>query len=593
MLQRTVLVLALAAALFSGYSVGAQSPAPEITPGPYALGADSMRQPGVPQGTVTKHTWASTIFPGTVRDYWVYVPAQYQAGTPAAVMVFQDGGNYVREDGGWRVPVVFDNLIHRKEMPVTIGVFVNPGVVPAATDQAQPRFNRSFEYDAVSDRYVRFLLDEILPEVGKTYSLAQDGNSRAIAGASSGAIAAFTAAWQRPDAFSRVLSTIGTYVGLRGGNEYPTLVRKSEPKPLRVFLQDGSSDLNIYAGDWWLANQQMLSALTFAGYDVTHVWGDGGHDGKQGGAILPDALRWLWRGYPKPIGPGSASKQPLMTAVLLPDETWRLVAPLEARRAGAVAANAGGDVFFVDGDRLMRAANGSTTVVSRDGGSGVSALRVGADGRVYASRPAEERIVKIDASGRESIAADGVAADDFVVSHAGHIYAIDASNRRLTTVIAGGTPAADAVPVDRPGGVMLTPDQTILLVSDRAGRFVYSYQVQPDGRLAHGQPYFHLHVREEAAGSEAGAMATDANGYLYVVTDLGVQVCDQPGRVNGIIALPWRSPASAGAPGAITFGGAALSELYLSTPAGIYARKTRVTGVLPSQPPVKPPTPRL
>jgi enterochelin esterase-like enzyme len=589
--QRIVVAFVVTIALLSG--LDAQTPGPEIARGPYTLGPDSTRQPGVPQGTVTKFTWTSTIFPGTVRDYWVYVPAQYQAGTPAAVMVFQDGGNYVREDGGWRVPIVFDNLIHRKEMPVTIGVFVNPGVVPAGSDQAQPRFNRSFEYDAVSDRYVRFLLDEILPEVGKTHSLAQDGNSRAIAGASSGAIAAFTAAWQRPDAFSRVLSTIGTYVGLRGGNEYPTLVRKSEPKPLRIFLQDGSNDLNIYAGDWWLANQQMLSALTFAGYDVTHVWGDGGHDGKQGGAILPDALRWLWRDYPKPIGPGSASQQPLMTAILLPDEGWRLVAPIEARRAGAITANSAGDVFFVDGDRLMRVANGSTTVLSREGGSGVSALRAGHDGGVYASQPSKQRIVRVDGTGRESTTASDVVASDFVISHAGHTYAIDASTRRLTTVVARGVPATDDVPVERPGGVMLTPDQTILLVSDRAGRFVYSYQVRPDGRLAHGQPYFHLHVREETTASNAGAMATDTNGYLYVVTDLGVQVCDQPGRVNGIIALPWRSPASAGAPGGISFGGAGLTELYLSTPAGIYARKTRVTGVLPSQPPVKPPTPRL
>jgi len=591
MLQRAVIAFAINVALLSG--LGAQAPSPAITPGPYALGPDSMRQPGVPQGTVTRHTWASAIFPGTARDYWVYVPAQYESGTPAAVMVFQDGGNYVREDGGWRVPIVFDNLIHRKEMPVTIGVFVNPGIVAARSDQAQPRFNRSFEYDAVSDRYVRFLLEEILPEVGKTYSLAQDGNSRAIAGASSGAIAAFTAAWQRPDAFSRVLSTIGTYVGLRGGNEYPTLVRKSEPKPLRIFLQDGSNDLNIYAGDWWLANQQMLSALTFAGYDVTHVWGDGGHDGKQGGAILPDALRWLWRDYPKPIGPGSASKQPLMTAILLPEESWRLIAPSEARRAGAVTANAAGDVFFADGDRLMRVANGSASVLSREGGSGVSALRAGADDRLYASQPAKQRIVTIDAKGRESIVATGVAADDFVVSHAGHIYAIDAANRRLTTVIARGAPLTEAAPVERPRGVMLTPDQAILLVSDGAGRFVYSYQVRPDGRLAHGQPYFHLHVREEAMDSAAGAMAMDSNGYLYVVTDIGVQVCDQPGRVNGIIAPPWRSPVSDRAPGAITFGGAGLNELYLSTAAGIYARRMRVTGVLPSQPPVKPPTPRL
>src|SRR5690606_14878039 len=132
-------------------------PARHYTPGP-----DSQVQPGVPRGTVTKYTWTSTIYPGTVRDYWVYVPAQYDPAKPAAVMVFQDGENYVREDGSWRVPVVFDNLIHRGEMPVTIGIFINPGVVPAANEQALPRFNRSVEYDDVSDRYARFLIEEIL-----------------------------------------------------------------------------------------------------------------------------------------------------------------------------------------------------------------------------------------------------------------------------------------------------------------------------------------------------------------------------------------------------------------------------------------------
>jgi gluconolactonase len=240
-------------------------------------------------------------------------------------MVFQDGANYVKADGSWRVPIVFDNLIHRKEMPVTIGIFVNPGAAPAANDTALPRFNRSVEYDSITDRYARFPLDELIPEVAKTYNLRTDGNSRAIAGASSGAIAAFAAAWQRPDGFCRVFSTIGTYVGLRGGNDLPTLIRKTEPRPLRVFLQDGSNDLNIYGGNWSLANQEMLSAFEFAGYDVEHVWGDGGHDGKHGGSILPDALRWLWHGYPAPLAPAGESKQPVVTNILQPGEGWQLV----------------------------------------------------------------------------------------------------------------------------------------------------------------------------------------------------------------------------------------------------------------------------
>ena len=167
----------------------------------YPLGPDSERHPDVPKGAVTKYTWTSQIFPGTVRDYWVYIPAQYKPGSAACVMIFQDGGGHVAEDGRWRVPVVFDNLINKHEMPVTIGIFINPGVLPALSADQQNRYNRSFEYDALGDRYARFLIEEILPEVGKSYNLSSDPNDRAIAGASSGGIAAFTAAWIGPTLF--------------------------------------------------------------------------------------------------------------------------------------------------------------------------------------------------------------------------------------------------------------------------------------------------------------------------------------------------------------------------------------------------------
>jgi enterochelin esterase family protein len=249
-------------------------------------GPDSKEQPDVPKGKVTEHTWTSTIFPGTQRKYWVYVPAQYQHDRkkPACVMVFQDGGSYVKLNGDFRVPTVFDNLIHHKQMPVTIGIFINPGR------------NRSFEYDTLSDQYARFLEKEILPEVGKHYALRQDAAGRAICGISSGGICAFTVAWQRPDLFSKVLSHVGSFTNIRGGDVYPGIIRKTKPrKPIRVFLQDGSKDLDNEHGNWPLANQQMAAALKFAGYDYKFVYGDGGHNGKHGGAILPESLRWLWR----------------------------------------------------------------------------------------------------------------------------------------------------------------------------------------------------------------------------------------------------------------------------------------------------------
>lgn len=278
----------------------------------YPVPPDAIRQDGVPVGKVTKHEWNSKIFPGTVRDYWVYVPAQYDGQTPAAVMVFQDGGGYVNEKGDHKTPIVFDNLIHKKEMPVTIGIFINPGNDPVKNPrregvQFRPS-NRSFEYDTLSDQYARFLLEEILPEVGKTYKLTDDPEMRAIGGASSGAICAFTVAWERPDHFRKVLSHIGSYTSIAyrpakdgqpmrpGGDLYPTLVRKTTPKkPIRVFLQDGRNDLDNPHGNWFLANQQMEAALKFAKYDVKAVWGDGAHNGKHAGSILPDSLRWLWR----------------------------------------------------------------------------------------------------------------------------------------------------------------------------------------------------------------------------------------------------------------------------------------------------------
>lgn len=260
----------------------------------YVLGADSQRQEGVPQGTVTQHQWTSQIFAGTVRDYWVYVPAQYDPSQPACVMVFQDGQWYQDVERDFRVPVVFDNLIHRGEMPVTIGIFINPGVIPPSQEGEAPRNNRSYEYDSLSDQYARFLLEEILPEVGQTYNLTTDPAGRAICGISSGGICAWTAAWERPDAFGLVLSQVGSFTNIRGGHVYPALIRKIERKPIRVFLQDGSNDLDNHFGNWPLANQEMAAALKYAGYEYEFVYGEGGHSGKHGGAILPDSLRWLW-----------------------------------------------------------------------------------------------------------------------------------------------------------------------------------------------------------------------------------------------------------------------------------------------------------
>ncbi len=258
----------------------------------YEIHPDARERAGVPKGKLTQMPpWHSKIFPGTTRDWWVYVPAQYDASNPASVMVFQDG-NTARQ---YVVPV-FDNLIAKGDIPVMVGIFIEPGGVKAARD------NRSFEYDTLSDQYARFLVEEIFPEVEKTVRLRRDASSRGIAGQSSGAIAAFTVAWERPNEFSKVLSGIGSFTNIQagkslreGGHNYAALIRRVPRKPIRIFMQDGANDLDNINGSWWLANQTLARSFAYAGYDYRFEQGQGFHNNNHIRAILPDALRWLWR----------------------------------------------------------------------------------------------------------------------------------------------------------------------------------------------------------------------------------------------------------------------------------------------------------
>jgi enterochelin esterase family protein len=312
-------LVAIAAGVLSSLPEGAAAQ----TAGAYALGPDSLPQAGVPKGELRgPFEFRSQILAGTVRKYWVYIPAQYTGNPPANVLVFQDGQRAANPKGALRVPQVLENLIHRGDIPVTIGIFVTPGqrgdAYPEDLGMKNPD-NRAAEYDALGDAYARFVVEELLPEVGQTYALSADPAARAIGGASSGAIAAFTVAWHRPDQFGNVISLIGSYTSISyrpaqdgramqpGGDLYPTLIRKGSIRPLKIFLQDGSADLDNEHGNWFLANQQMLAALAYANaaadekgvpgprYEVEHVWGDGGHSDAHGGAILPDILRWIWR----------------------------------------------------------------------------------------------------------------------------------------------------------------------------------------------------------------------------------------------------------------------------------------------------------
>lgn len=266
----------------------------------YVLGPKSQRHANVPMGAITKHEWTSTVFKDTKREYFVYVPVQYDGTQPACLMVFQDGHAYVDEQGQFRVPVVFDNLIHSGEMPVCIGVFINPGHNGDTIPENRWRSsNRSFEYDTLSDQYVRFVVEELLPHIvtEQKLNVSPEPADRAICGISSGGICAFTAAWEHPEWFSKVLSHVGSFTNIRGGHNYEAMIRKTDRKPIRVFLQDGDGDLDNEHGNWWLSNLQMEKSLKFKGYDYRFVGGTGGHNGKHGGAILPESLIWLWRDH--------------------------------------------------------------------------------------------------------------------------------------------------------------------------------------------------------------------------------------------------------------------------------------------------------
>jgi enterochelin esterase family protein len=311
----------------AGQQAGAaQQPRPRIQepmpPGPdpnsqYRLGPDSMPQEGVPKGEIRgPYELPSNVYAGTSHTYWIYVPAQYDPSVPAALMIYQDGKSFKNEDGDFRAQNVMDNLIYRHEIPVMIGVFINPGRTPEQAlanpqDWGDRTTNRPTEYNTLDDKYARVITEELMPVLYKQFNISKDPDMHGIGGSSSGAIAAFTVAWQRPNDFRKVLSNVGSFVDLKGGYVYPDLVLASEKKPIRVFLCDGRNDHRGYGrtgvyhekDDWFFQNVRLMKALTQKGYDVNYTWGMNLHGGKFGGAILPDMMRWLWRDGPVSTDP--------------------------------------------------------------------------------------------------------------------------------------------------------------------------------------------------------------------------------------------------------------------------------------------------
>ncbi len=552
-------------------------------------------QAGVAHGTVTPMpSLKSAIFPDTTRNWWIYVPAQYRPDGSAALMVFQDGQKYIDPKGTWRVPIVFDNLIARGEMPVTIAVFVNPGHDPRKGQPKSPTAgsNRSFEYDSLGDRYARFLLEEILPEVAKRYPFSRDPELHAIAGSSSGAIAAFTVTWERPDHFRKVFGTVGSFTNIRGGNHYPALIRKTERKPLRVFLQDSSGDLDNAHGHWPTANQQMHAALRYLGYDVHLEFAEGyGHNPNHGGSIFPPALRWLWSKATRvPVidTKGDLAVDMTLHRLLIEGEGW-LPAVEGLTFADAACADAAGNFYFSDvrtGGIFRLTPTGERSKLSEESASG---LKFGPDGRLYGCLGAKKHIFALASTGGalETIA-ENVQPNDFVITERGVIYFTETQKKQITFVdVKTKTVRVAATDIAGPNGITLSPDQGTLAVSEGQGKFVWTFRINPDGTLDARAPYMTMRrpidpkgeFRPEAPTpylprASGDGMTSDTLGRYYVTTALGVQVFDPTGRLCGLLDKPQADKPLT----SIVLAGPQRDLLYVTNGDKIFRRKVQAVG---------------
>jgi enterochelin esterase family protein len=546
----------------------------------------------VPHGTVQDMTpWKSTIFPNTTRDWAIYVPAQYKKESPAALMVFQDGHSYKDVKGRWRVPVVFDNLIARGEMPPTIAIFINPGHDESKGKPPSPYkvTNRSYEYDSLGDRYARFLLEEIIPEVEKRYAIASDPDMRAICGASSGGISSFTVAWERPDQFRKVLSTIGSFTNLRGGNAYPSLIRKTEPKPIRVYLADTSGDLDNPFGNWPQANKLMASSLKYMGYDIHFEWAEGfGHSGDHAGAIFPDAVRWLWRkekASPAVNTQGDLKGDMTLLNLLIPNENWEAVAE-GLGFADAPCADKEGNFYFSD----MKAStvyrigtDGSKREIVNEACSG---LEFGPDGRLYGCQGAKSRVIAIDTTtGSITEVAKEVTPNDMAISSDGFIYITETKPQKITRIeIKSGKVDQVDVGINKPNGIALSNDGGTLAVSESGGEFIWTFRVNADGALDAKMPTMTMRRPIDYKGefkssepppyqtaSRGDGMTVDASGRYFVTSELGIQVFDPTGRACGVLPKVDTSENLT----SCTFAGRNVDYLYITHGDTIYRRRVR------------------
>jgi enterochelin esterase family protein len=521
---------------------------------------DAIAREDIPRGTVEQMPiFESKIFENTVRNWSIYVPAQYKKEQPAALMIFQDGHSYQDLKGRWRAPIVFDNLIARGDMPPTIAVFINPGHDKSKTNPETPwkASNRSFEYDSLGDRYARFLLEEIIPEVEKKYSVSKDPDMRAICGASSGGICSFTVAWERPDAFRKVLSTIGSFVNLRGGNIYPSLIRKTEQKPIRVYLADTSGDLDNPYGHWPTANKLMASSLQYMGYDMRLDWEEGyGHNADHGGKLFPEALKWLWRKESHQVTldtRGDLKGDLTILKLLVPGEGWEVVAD-QLGFSDAPCSDSAGNFYFSDMKApaifKLNAQDGTRTRIAQEP---VSGLEFGADGRLFGCQGAKNRVIEIDPStGEIKEVANGVTPNDLAVSADGWIYITETKDQRIVRIHSKtGEKTTVAEDIVRPNGIALSNDGGTLAVSEYGGTVTWMFRVNADGTLDGRIPAMSMRLPIDPKGnfqfnepppyktaSGGDGMAVDKAGRFYVTSALGIQIFDPTGRQCGVLSKP-------------------------------------------------------
>lgn len=506
------------------------------------------------RGEVIKFVMNESLrYPGTEREVLVYVPQQYRDTAPACLLVCMDGILY-------DATTVLDNLIASGEMPVTIGVFINPGVV-YDEDRNVVRYNRCKEFDSTDDNWAQFIEQEVLPQVralktkdGQAINISSDPNDCAITGASSGGIAAFTAAWNRPDMFSRVYTTVGTFVAMRGGHEYPAIVRKTEPKPLRIYMQDGWYDVwNPIFGEWFEYNLLMESAFNFAGYEAFHVWNRGNHSIKYGTLAFPDAMRWLWKGYPARVKKGT-SNNGMLQAILDPAYDW-LVLPISSTIDGDIYPAAEGKIVFASGNKVCQVnSDGQLQVVS----TLKSGERLMGEGLSLRSNTLYKNGQKV---------AEGLRACQTVQELAGGKYVAlcDASvkSNDIVSVLSEGTRA-----------LAVAPDYRFCVSVQENTHHLISTIMDKKGHMLYSEPFYFLHDLSNGTLASAGNMAFDTNGNLYVATPMGVQVADHNGRVRAILSLP------AGQVHSLAFSG---NYLYVRCGQKLYVRKMKAIGHNPKQ----------